>query len=180
MAIKALTTNTLATSPHYQRIMTEYNELYKRNGRVNASKFYREVVRPLIPNYSRQSFYNFLHRFRTSTGLALAVINNAMPGQLPKGSAPYGIDVDAELEHNMMSNQMATTLGIARMLNIGADALQELINDPTKMSVRDRVELLLKAMKAQDSRMSAVSKIREDTRSQARFDREFEDVASGV
>jgi len=39
-----ISTNKLMTSPHAYEILREYNEILKRDGKVNRLKFYREII----------------------------------------------------------------------------------------------------------------------------------------
>ncbi len=82
------------------------------------------------------------------------------------------------LQNNLLSNEMATQLGIQRALNIGASRLKEILENPQLMTAKDAIELLFKAMKAQDSRIHAASKIREDNRQQTMFEQAFIEAVS--
>ena len=68
---------------------------------------------------------------------------------------------------------------ISSILNISATAALEIIKDPTKLTTKERIELGLKGMKAQDSRIHAVGKLREDNREQERFDKAFSGASFG-
>lgn len=165
--MRALATNKLASSPYYQKILHLYNEEYIRTGgKMNNLKFYREVILPILPNYHAQSWYQFLRRFKTTAGLVAVRVVNGGPRPLA------GIEENV-LQDNLLSNEVATQLGIQRALNIGAGRLKEILDNPQLMTAKDAIELLFKAMRAQDSRIQAVSKIREDTRKQTAFEQAF-------
>lgn len=167
---RALSNNRMANSPHYGKILKEYNDRFERDGKVNNLAFYKEIVAPLIPGYGLASWYQFMNRFKTTAGLAVANVMVSQP------STPAGPET-IRLENTMMSNQAATQKGIQTALTIGARAMNELLENVHLLSPKDRAELLFKAMKAQDSRIHSLGKIREDNREQARFDRAFDSAA---
>lgn len=170
--MKALSTNILANHPAYQKLMTAYNELLKRDGKVNNKKFYEDVILAEIPEYTMTSWYHFLKRFKTEAGI--------VPISVPTAHAPVAIgEVGAELKRTFLSNSEATQRAIASALNLSAEALQEIIENPTLLSTEKRAELFLKVMKAQDSRVKAVGTIRADNREQERFDRAFDNASYG-
>lgn len=170
--MRALSTNILANHPAYQKLMTAYNELLKRDGKVNNKKFYEDVILPEIPEYTMTSWYHFLKRFKTEAGI--------VPISVPTAHAPVAIgEVGAELKRTFLSNSEATQSAIASALNLSAEALQEIIENPTLLSTEKRAELFLKVMKAQDSRVKAVGTIRADNREQERFDRAFDNASYG-
>ena len=173
--VKALSTNVLATSPQYGNILQEYNRQMKEHGKVNAAKFHREVIAPLVPGYSKASWYQFLRRFKTTAGLAAA--NVAVMQGRGNSEGPSGEIEEANLEQNLMSNEMATQIGIQRALNIGAERLKEIMENPELMTPKEAIDLLFKAMKAQDSRIGAIGKIREDNRQEEAMQRAFKDAA---
>lgn len=170
--MKALYTNKLASSPHYARILDEYNELLAARGKVNNLKFYRDVILPVIPNYHPQSWYQFLRRFKSTAGLMAVQVVNQTPNTIRR-------DAENKLQNTFLSNEVATQMGIQYALNIGAAALEELMANPQLMTTKDAIDLLFKAMKAQDSRIGAVAKVKQDDRRQAMFQRAFAQAAYG-
>lgn len=170
-APRALPSNRLVNSAAYPIILSQYNDLLARQGKVNNKKFYEEIVKPAIPSYSMQAWYNFLKRFNTPSGLVATEVSTEAKEDKSL--------VEGETKVVMLTNQEATAKLIASILNISAEAALEIINDPTKLSPEKRMELGLKAMKAQDSRIHAVGKLREDNREQERFDRAFEGANYG-
>ena len=165
--MKALSTNRLASSPHYARILHEYNELLATKGRVNNLKFYRENILPVIPTYSIPSWYQFLRRFKSTAGLISAQVVNQAPNTLTA-------EEENKLQNTLLASDVATKLGIQRALNIGATSLERLMVNPELMTVKDAADLLFKAMKAQDSRIGAVAKIRRDRREETAFQKAFD------
>jgi len=91
------------------------------------------------------------------------------------------VDVEqARLTQGFLTNAEATQKGINASLNVALLTLQELLEHPElllKIPPAQRIELLFKAMRAQDSRISALKSVREDNREQARFERAFENAA---
>lgn len=172
--------NRLASSPHYASILHSYNELFREKGKVNGKKFLREVIQPLIPDYGYDSWKEFLRKFKTEAGLAAVnygveithtpLIKPAIPNKL----AP---NEERKLLANLKSADVATREGIARALNIGYDALLEIIENPNLSNPLDRADLLFKAMKAQDSRVIAAAKVNKERRETQKFNRMF-DAAS--
>lgn len=159
----------MTSSPAYQRILHEYNNRLKTDGRVNNKKFYEEIVSPAISNYSLQAWYQFVNRFKSEAGLIVAEVvshNNGL--EIKK-------DADAEVTKTLMTNQAATATLIQSTLNISADAARRILENPQLLTEKEKIEIGLKAMKAQDSRIHAIGKLREDNREQEKFDRAFSD-----
>lgn len=144
-----------------------YNALLKRDGRVNNKKFYEEVILPEIPSYDMSSWYKFLKRFKTEIGIV--PITPAAP--VVQGEA------GKELAATLLTNHEATQRAIQAALNISADALQQILENPELLPVDKRAELFVKIMKAQDSRVKAIGGIRADNREQERFDRMMNNAA---
>lgn len=169
---RALKNNRMVHSPHYATILKEYNTRLERGDKISNRQFYFEVVSGLIPNYSIVSWYAFLKKFNTSSGLMAA---NTMALQTT-GEENLGKEA-ATFSRNMMTNAEATQKLIAGSLNISAEAVKKLLENPELLTAKERIEIGLKAMKAQDSRIHAVGKIREDNREQEKFERAFDDSA---
>jgi hypothetical protein len=169
----ALSTNRLASSPEYQKILHLYNAEFERSGgRVNDSKFYREVILPLLPKYHLQSWYQFLRRFKTTTGLLSAQVVDG-------GSRTVCRVEEKRLEQNMLTNEIATSRAIQYALNIGAEAAERILKNPELMTDKEAIDLFFKAMRAQDSRIHAIGKIKEDTREQEKLERLFNEATYG-
>lgn len=169
---KALSTNRLTNSVYYAEILTEYNNRFARDGKVNDAKFYREIVKDRIPRYTLSAWQKFLKRFKTEAGLVAA-----RAGVLVQASGEVVSDQEQSLIANLKDSATATRLGIQKALNIGAEALDQLINHPELMSSKDRADLLFKAMKSQDSRIMATAKVRQDRREEVAFQNVFGDSA---
>ncbi len=155
--------NALVTSPFYQEIIGKFNEVILKNGKLNKSKFYREEIAAKVPGYSRDSFYKFLGKFQKTAASALP--------------APINTPNETRLMENLRDSAEATRLGIAAAINIGTEALEELLNDPKKASTLQRVELLFKAMNAQNNRINAIAALRQEKREQAKFQKTFNEAA---
>lgn len=165
--MRVLSTNILANHEAYPKILAAYNMLLKEKGRVNDKNFYETVVLKEIPEYKMSSWYKFLRKFKTEAGI-VPVHSNAPVLHGEEGQA---------LATSMLSNHEATQRAIALALNISADALQKIIEDPTSLSPDKRAELFLKVMKAQDGRVKALGMMRADNREQERFDRMMDSAA---
>lgn len=165
---RVLSTNMLANSPHYETILNEYNKQYQIEGKVNNLKFYREVIVPLMPEYKMSNWYKFLRRFQTTAGL-----------QQIKKEPETTIVPSTPGEMVMLDNHLATAKLVQSILNVSADRAAEIAKNPSLLSAKEAIELGLKVMKAQDSRIHAVGKLREDNRQQEKFDRAFSDAATG-
>ncbi len=157
--------NILANHPAYPKILESYNMLLKEKGKVNNKKFYETVILPEIPGYHMQSWYQFLKRFRTEVGIVPTSSGPKVPASVPAA--------EMEVAKTLLSNSEATQRAVALALNISADALQNLMENPEQMSTKDRTELFLKVMKAQDGRVKAIGTIRADDREQQKFDHAF-------
>jgi hypothetical protein len=167
--LKVLPGNRLVSSPAYGKILESYNRILGEEGKVNDKKFYEEYVKPEV-NIGLQSWYYFLKRFRTAAGIVAAEMTTTARSPMLKDEG------ERKVAMTMMTNHEATAKMISRILNISADAAQEIIDDPTRLTPEKRVELGLKIMKAQDSRIHAVGKLREDNREQEKFERTFNDA----
>lgn len=165
--LKALPTNILVNHPSYDKIMSAYNDLLKEKGKVNNKKFYETVILKEIPDYDMGSWYYFLKRFKTEAGITKEI------EIVPSPTAPLSTPPETQVAKTMLSNQEATVALISGILNISAKAAKDIIEHPELLSTKDRLEIGMKAMKAQDSRIHAVGKLREDNREQERFDRAF-------
>lgn len=168
---RALSNNTLATSKFYGQILHEYNLRFIRDGVVNGRRFFFEVIAPLLPEYKMQSWYQFLRRFKTANGLAAAQVGVAPIMGLQEKRAE-----ENDFQKNLVASEVATHKGINLALNLGMQRLMKLVEDPdevAKMSGKDVIDLLFKAMKAQDSRIHAIGKIKEDDREEKKFNRVF-------
>lgn len=162
--------NALTTSPHYGEILKEYNDRFARDGKVKLLPFWRDIVSLRVPGFSYQSFRNFVMKFETAAGLEMEKFQTLHPTAIP------------EVEQNRAIVQLkdaavATREGIARALNIGLEALQEIIDNPHLVSSEKRAALLFQAMKAQDSRIAATAKVRHDVREQVKFNKMFSRAA---
>ena len=172
MAIRS--NNKIARSKFYPEILQEYNTRFSRDGKVNKKRFFMEVVQPRI-KISYQAFTTFIAKFETEAGLqAVAILDrvNAANGT-PISAAATEVNAIKILK----DSAVATREGIARALNIGVDALQEIIDHPDLLSAKDRADILFKAMKAQDSRIGATAKVRADVREQVKFNKTFSRAA---
>jgi hypothetical protein len=173
--MKALSTNTLVNHTAYPKILQMYNEELQTKGRVNNKKFYEEVVRKEIPSYSMGSWYFFLKRFKQRHGIVAVEKVVDSPNSLSEKK-----DGETAIVSTMLSNQEATAQAIQRALNIGNDRLKQIMENPSLMTAKEAIDLIFKAMKAQDSRIHAVGKVREDNREEEKMQRAFDNSAYGA
>lgn len=172
---KAIRTNKVATSPHFGRILQEYNDRLARDGRVNEKKFYQDIVAGVVPGYSLMAWYQFIRKFRLPSGKLAVNTVVAIPSTVV---TPTEImEQKDKITNTMLSNQQATQAGIQAALNLGGQALLELLQNPQLLTPEKRADIMFKAMKAQDSRIHAIGKVREDDREQKKFDRAFDNAA---
>lgn len=158
-------------SPHYTRILTEYNTQLKELGKVNASKFYYEVVAPLISDYSLSAWHKFLKDFRVAGEIvAMKTLDNLAPND------PHAED---NLQTNLMTREAATRVGLLTSLNLGAKRIQEAMKNPENLTFKEGMQLFFGAMKAEDSRIVAIGKVRKDLRDEELFHRALEEDAYG-
>lgn len=160
----------IARHPQYAFIISKYRESFIANGgKVNEKLFWETYIRPVVANYGLTAWYQFIQKFRKQTGLIAAQVSAA--NQVGPKTAEEGKLVTA-----MMTNEAATQLGINSALTLGAKALEALLSDSealAKMSPKERADMLFKAMKAQDSRIHAIGKLKEDNREEKKFNRVF-------
>lgn len=178
--LKALKTNTLVNHPSYGKILHAYNLELREKGKVNNLDFYRRVILPEIPTYNQQSWYFFLQRYKIESGL-LAVTTKEQEAksivETKINRTPDAIATEKELSLTMLSNKEATTQAIQKMLNIGNARLNEIMENPQLMTAKEAIDLVTKAMKAQDSRIHAIGKVREDNREEEKLNRAFDDAS---
>lgn len=168
---KVLSTNRFATHPSFEKIVAAYNKQLAQFGKINDKKFWEAVIVPEIPGYSLWAFYDFLKRARTEAGIGPVHLATApLLSTTPDGEA---------LRQTMLSNADATTRALSLALNISAEALQQIIDNPESVSAEKRAELFLKVMKAQDSRVKAIGSMRADNRDQERFEHAMGTAAYG-
>ncbi len=170
--MKALSTNILVNHPSYRKVLAEYSRLLEQDGKVNNKKFWETIIVPEIPGYALQTWYSFLKRFQTTNGILEAEVSEVGP-TLIKDVAT------ADTTKVMLSNKDATSKAIAMALNIGMDRLQSLMENPNLMTAKEAIDLVFKAMKAQDSRIHAIGKVREDNREEEKLTRAFDDASYG-
>ena len=169
--IRFRSNNRMITSPFYGEILKEYNIRFANEGKVQKKEFWREIIVPRIPNYGYHAFLEFIRKFETAAGL-----------EMVPAIGELHTDVNPLVEQNHAITQLkdsavATREGIARALNIGTDALQEIIDNPMLLSPKERAHLLFFAMKAQDSRIGATAKVRADVRETVKFNKTFSRAA---
>lgn len=175
--------NVLANHKACTLIISHYNRTLREDGKLNRRKFYLEVILPEIPGYTESAWYSFLRKYGDDDGF----LELPKPGVLAKPPAPVAItgeivegalgsdspavNPDGALAQVLLENKNAISDAINLALNISADALEEIRQDPSLVPARIRAEFFLKVMKAQDSRVKAVGTMRADNREQERFDR---------
>ena len=172
--MRTLSTNTLATHPAFPKIVEAYNSRLKERGKVNAKKFYEEVILAEIPTYSLQSWYYFLKRVSTTDGIGEVSVHSPATVNVEPASADAAL---TDLRTTLLTNSEATQRAIQAALNISSDALQQILENPELLSMKERAELFVKIMKAQDSRVKAIGGMRADNREQERFDRMMDSAA---
>ena len=158
METKTRYSNGIVTSPHHDDIMAKYNAELVKMGKVNKLAFYRDHVEPVLPDVKYEIFRRYIANLTRDVTL---------------GQTSQVIPVTEEtkrLVKQLKKADEATRVGIGLALNIGADALQEIIDDPSKLTPKERADFLLKAMKAQDSRINAMARVRQDKREQITFE----------
>jgi hypothetical protein len=160
----------LQEHPSYAKIMGLYNDELRKAGRVSALKFFRDIVRPEIPDLPERTWSYFVQKHITDVGLPIAPV--------PIAATP---EMQA-IQVTLVDNETATRQGLQAALNIGMSALGQLLNDPValaKLSPEKRADLMFKAMKAQDSRVHAIGRMKDDKRAEEKFNRTFSGAAYG-
>ena len=179
---KTISTNRLVNSKHYTEIIRAYNENFAdpsskfkyRNGRINEGMFWKEFISPLVPDLNKQSWYAHIRRYKSAAGLKSIIM-------LPPDPSFQKVEETQNLENALLTNARATSDGIQAALNIGLEALKKLA-DPEYFSTlkdRDKIDLLFKAMRAQDSRINAIARIKQDSREEVKFQKAFDNAAYG-
>lgn len=164
---RVLSNNALVNHPSYSKILARYNQMMRDDGRVNNKKFYEMFVVTEIPTYKMCSWYKFLGRFQDEAGISAPV---------PDAPVIQGA-VAEDTAIVLRDNQTATVTLIQNILNISAQAAQQVLDDPKLISLKDRIKLGLDVMKAQDSRVKAIGNIKADNREQQRFEQAMGNAA---
>lgn len=166
----------IAKRPGYVEVIREYDRQLRaalaEGKKVNKRAFYRDIVRPAIPDLSEQGWYTHIRRFKDSAALVTAQALAATGTPDDRDPAEVG----ESIEQTMVSSQEATRLGIQMALNIGSKRLKKILENPELMTNKEASDLLFKAMKAEDSRVGAMGKLRQDLREEERFQKAFGDA----
>lgn len=179
--------NSLAISPHHDAIMEKYYELKRQHGNVNLVTFHNECVAPYVENFPYESFRRYIRRLEKIAAEKAQEVDSEeeLPPEIAKdlprdqqlvAVMPTKDDLE-KLKENILNMSDATRESLAIALNIGLSTLTDIATGKVQMSAKDRVDLLFKAMKAQDSRVATAAKLRKDNREQAAFEREFGEAA---
>lgn len=167
---RILSTNRIVNSPAYTKILHLYNEELKDKGKVNKLAFYKNVVQKEIPNYTMSAWYQFVRRFETEAGLMAEQIHKIEQSTNP-AVAENGV------MRTLVGNKEATAKALQLALNIGMERLQKILENPDLMTAKEAADLIFKVLKAQDSRIHAIGKVREDNREEEKMNRAFSDAA---
>lgn len=192
ITFRSTSNNVLVSSPYYAEIITEYAKRVRESGKgkINAGKFYHEFIAPRMPDYSVTAWYYYLRRFSKQIGVEN--VEKHLTILKPKDPAAFGVgksDGDAAqdlLATTLLENKAATAKGINIALNLGTAFIEKLyeryLADPNSLSAQEQrmvSDFLFKSMKAQDSRIHAIGKIREDNREEERMQRAFNEADYG-
>ena len=137
-----------------------YETELRRNGKVMLSRFHREKVQPLIPGLSYPAFLERMKRVRKRTAQKT----------VQKTINEESITAISEVQED-------TIRTLSNILRIGADTIRQIIEDPDSLSPKDKLDLFFKAMKAQDSRMVTIAKVKREDREATRFMEKFAEQA---
>lgn len=160
----------LTESPHYHEILREYNALIEKQGKVNNSKFFLNNVQPRVPEISYQIWYSHLQRIARKSGQVTIVPHSGSDKQKLIQSQ------EKQLEGHLQKTSENTQVSIAGALAVGRSAIEEILENPMKLSISERMKIFFDAMKAQDSRIRAIAEIKKDAREEKAFAKAFEDA----
>lgn len=141
-------------SPQWTTLVELYSNELEKNGLVNKKKFYDSKVRPLMPTIS---YMSFLARIR----------------RLNKKSEPH-------LMEKISDAQEHTIRTLNAMLAIGEDTIRKILMDPDSVSPREKLDMFFKAMRAQDSRMATLSRVKREDLESRLFMEKFANQAYAV
>lgn len=172
-----VTKSKMALNPKFPAILQQYNLLLQAHGKVNTSKFFKEIVQPDMPEVSFSSWYEFLRRFKTVNGIQPVTYVKAPEEKLLT-------EAQRELANTLRANDEATQIGVKSALNLGARFFEMLwlkyTETPENLSTFEKKvlsEALFKTMKAQDSRIHAIGKVKADSREEEKMARAFDESA---
>ena len=160
-------TNSVINHAKYQEIAALLRErIVAGGGKVNAAKFYREVIASEAPDITYKAWTHYMAKLK-------AIDPGFESLASPKTLSP-AIAATVDISTIIADGRRATESGLNSMIHIGAKALESIIRDPALMErlpLKDRIMLLPLAMKAQDSRVHAIGRMKDDRRAEEKFNR---------
>lgn len=154
----------------------------------NGADFFRDFVRPSNPLVPLQIWRAYTRAFKRAEDGVLQ-IPSTYSVQMPKKEKPDEppIPDTPPLDNSFLAKDdrfiaagKLTEEGIVSMLRIGLRALQEVEKNPKLMPIKDRLELLVRAMRAQDSRIGAMTQVRAAEQAVQRFQKNFSNAAYSI
>jgi len=168
--------NKLVKSAHYASILRKITEETVKypEGKFPVAKFFRLYVEPAVPNYNLRAFRAFLKVFdKQADQMATRALERINSGGKSDGRIESDMKIENSSQRIIADAKTSTRLGIARALQVGSDALAQILEDPESMSLAERTDILFRAMRAQDSRIVATAQIRKDAREEKAFQKVF-------
>lgn len=157
-------------------------------GSMTANQFFIKVLSLHAPGLSKVAFYKLCkeHSLNNKTDLSILYDGSGKPTGLvklpvsPESVAASAYKLKKADEEEVLDPSKATSRGIEAALKIGTNTLEAIANDPSQlmmMSVKDRTDLLFKAMRAQDARVNVAINARREVRAHKAFQHAFDEAA---
>ena len=170
-------------------ILNEFNQTVV-NGSTSINQFFIKHVLPRAPGVSKVAFYKMIKDYSGAGKKELVPVydsNNKLIGLEKIPLSPSMVAEEAyrlkKSEQKELDPAKATSRGIEAALKIGTTTLEAIANDPAQLmllSVKDRTDLLFKAMRAQDARVNVAINARREVRAHKAFQHAFDEAAYQV
>jgi hypothetical protein len=176
----------LMESTRFPEMVEEFN-LRVVNGPLSINKFYTTVFSKTMPDFSKSFFFKYFSRF-SNEGKSNIILKYDNDGKVlsvepPPSPQALVVSLAQELAPANQDQDRATSRGIEAALKLGAKALEDLLEHPEELAAipyKDRVEILFKAMRAQDARVNVAINVRKEGRANRVFQSAFDEAAYQV
>ena len=144
------------------------------NGTAHANQFYEDVVFKHCPDTKRKTWLNLAIKLKKSFEAKRELIAINQDTEL------LSVDGKSNAANNpnaMVKSELATLAGVKTALNIGYEALRQIRANPSILPIKDRAELLFRAMAAQNERIKALATMKQEEREEKKFQKSFAEAA---
>jgi hypothetical protein len=181
--------------PRFEETIRDFN-LRVVGGSMKMNQFFDHIFHHSIPNLKRACFFKYFSDLSQKGTVVLTIEydTNGRPARVTAPDRVENIEDKIQVEtpeekfvalaaKNISSApgpSTAAARGIGAAIEIGSRTLEDLLTNSdelSKMPVKDRVELIFKAMRAQDARVNVAINARREVRAHQAFQNAFEEAA---